>query len=300
LGGRCHTYRGGRGGGRQSFALYDPWGTVLRSTGSLPDWRFQGSFADTATGLAWSIARWYGPASGTFTSEDTLLGDPASPASRHLYAYAGGDPVGGWDPGGRASTTADFSSSESTGWCDTADSRMNRELDGLSVKARAKTPIIPFIEYANCKTHIDSQRMLYGGPGATSKVPRRWYTVKVTINSVKFEGHNGAYVGAVGFAGEWGFEVWRWTPNVWIRVNRYSMWEDEQVCMGVVDQDYCSDAFAVDMHGVWKSRKREIWGPTQRGDRIVARVFINIRAGASGGWATVIGEMADITAELSW
>jgi len=79
---------------------YDPWGNVLRSTGTVPDWRFQGSWADTATGLEWSIARWYDPVQGTFISEDSLLGDPASPASRHLYAYGAGDPVGSWDPGG--------------------------------------------------------------------------------------------------------------------------------------------------------------------------------------------------------
>jgi RHS repeat-associated protein len=80
---------------------YDPWGNVLRSTGSLPDWRFQGSWADTSTNLAWSVARWYDPVQGTFISEDSLLGEPANPASRHLYAYGAGEPVGSWDPGGR-------------------------------------------------------------------------------------------------------------------------------------------------------------------------------------------------------
>jgi RHS repeat-associated protein len=80
---------------------YDPWGNVLRTSGtSLPEWRFQGSWADTVTGLAWSVARWYDPVQGTFITEDTLLGSPASPASRHLYAYGQGDPVGAWDPDG--------------------------------------------------------------------------------------------------------------------------------------------------------------------------------------------------------
>ncbi|MHB8891447.1 MAG: RHS repeat-associated core domain-containing protein [Candidatus Limnocylindrales bacterium] len=79
---------------------YDPWGNVIRSSGTLPDWRFQGSWADTSTNLAWSIARWYDPVGGSFISEDTLLGEPANPASRHLYAYGAGEPVGSWDPGG--------------------------------------------------------------------------------------------------------------------------------------------------------------------------------------------------------
>ena len=79
----------------------DPWGNVLRSTGTLPDWRFQGSWYDTATDLSWAVARWYSPVLGAFISEDTLLGEPEQPASRHLlassttvaddYAYDGND-----------------------------------------------------------------------------------------------------------------------------------------------------------------------------------------------------------------
>ena len=80
----------------------DPWGTLLRSSGTLPDWRFQGSWSDTATDLAYARARWYSPALGSFISEDTLLGSPETPASRHLLAYAEGDPANGWDPEGKA------------------------------------------------------------------------------------------------------------------------------------------------------------------------------------------------------
>ena len=82
-------------------ARYDPWGNIVRSSGTLPDWRFQGSWADTTTNLAWAVARWYDPVQGTFISEDTLLGSPENPGSRHLYAYGAGDPVGSWDPDGR-------------------------------------------------------------------------------------------------------------------------------------------------------------------------------------------------------
>ena len=45
-------------------ARYDPWGNLLASTGTLPDWRFQGSWYDTATELSWAVARWYSPALG--------------------------------------------------------------------------------------------------------------------------------------------------------------------------------------------------------------------------------------------
>jgi RHS repeat-associated protein len=95
---------------------YDPWGNVLRSGGSLPEWRFQGSWADTVTGLAWSIARWYDPVQGTFITQDTLLGSPDSPASRHLYAYGQGDPVGSWDPSGQDGQGLTFDNDWATGW----------------------------------------------------------------------------------------------------------------------------------------------------------------------------------------
>jgi RHS repeat-associated protein len=90
--------------GTNSNLRYDPWGTLASSTGSsLPDFRFQGSWFDTATSLSWVISRWYAPSLGRFVSEDSLLGDPADPPSRHLYAYGAGEPVAHWDPDGRYS-----------------------------------------------------------------------------------------------------------------------------------------------------------------------------------------------------
>jgi RHS repeat-associated protein len=82
---------------------FDPWGTLTSSTGaSLPDFRFQGSWFDTITSLQWVVTRWYAPGLGRFLSEDSLLGDPADPPSRHLYAYAEADPIRHWDPFGRS------------------------------------------------------------------------------------------------------------------------------------------------------------------------------------------------------
>jgi RHS repeat-associated protein len=84
---------------------YDPWGTAVSTSGtSLPEFRFQGSWYDTTTELSWVITRWYAPAQGRFVSQDSLLGEPADPPSRHLYAYAEGEPLGRWDPDGRWST----------------------------------------------------------------------------------------------------------------------------------------------------------------------------------------------------
>ena len=88
---------------------YDPWGTLTSSTGaSLPDFRFQGSWSDSATNLSWVISRWYAPSLGRFVSEDSLLGEPATPDSRHLYAYGEGEPIGSWDPEGRCIITSAY------------------------------------------------------------------------------------------------------------------------------------------------------------------------------------------------
>jgi RHS repeat-associated protein len=81
---------------------YSAFGETTSATGSsLPDFRYQGNWHDTTTDLAWIVTRWYAPSLGRFISEDTLLGEPREPDSRHLYAYAAGDPVGRWDPDGR-------------------------------------------------------------------------------------------------------------------------------------------------------------------------------------------------------
>jgi RHS repeat-associated protein len=80
---------------------YDPWGTPRAAVPSgYTPFRFQGSWFDDTTSLAWVVTRWYAPALGRFISEDTLLGEPIDPPSRHLYAYGAGEPVGRWDPDG--------------------------------------------------------------------------------------------------------------------------------------------------------------------------------------------------------
>jgi RHS repeat-associated protein len=90
--------------GSVSQALrYDAWGNPRATVpiGYTP-FRFQGSWFDEATEISWVVTRWYAPAMGRFISEDNLLGDPMDPPSRHLYAYAEGEPTGHWDPDGRA------------------------------------------------------------------------------------------------------------------------------------------------------------------------------------------------------
>ena len=82
----------------------DPWGTSIGSAGDIGQLRFQASWRDPATGLSWAISRWYAPDLGAFVSEDSLLGEPINPDSRHLRAYGLGDPVGMVDVDGRQAT----------------------------------------------------------------------------------------------------------------------------------------------------------------------------------------------------
>jgi RHS repeat-associated protein len=81
---------------------YDPFGNPRSAVPSgWSPFRFQGSWYDPNADLSWVVSRWYAPSLGRFISEDSLLGQPADPDSRHMYAYGAGDPVGRWDPEGR-------------------------------------------------------------------------------------------------------------------------------------------------------------------------------------------------------
>jgi RHS repeat-associated protein len=95
------TWTAGASGTVTGTVRYDPAGVATSVTGSVPEFRFQGSWADDVTKLSWVVTRWYAPAQGRFISEDSLLGQPRDPDSRHLYAYGAGDPVGAWDPDGQ-------------------------------------------------------------------------------------------------------------------------------------------------------------------------------------------------------
>jgi RHS repeat-associated protein len=81
-----------------------PFGT----TGPGPDGLgFQGDPVDPTTGQVWMHARFYDPATGTFTSRDTHSGDTSDPTSLNRYSYGNGDPVTNNDPTGHDSRPFD-------------------------------------------------------------------------------------------------------------------------------------------------------------------------------------------------
>jgi RHS repeat-associated protein len=86
---------------------YDAFGKKINSTGTTPNnYLYRGEQYDSDLGLYYLRARYYNPATGRFMSRDPEDGYVTSPASLHKYIYAGGDPVNGWDPSGRATRTA--------------------------------------------------------------------------------------------------------------------------------------------------------------------------------------------------
>jgi RHS repeat-associated protein len=95
------TWTAGSTGTVTATLRSDPWGIPGTSSGgSLPSFRFQGSWYDTSSALSWIVTRWYAPGLGRFISEDSLQGFKEHPGSRHRYAYAMGEPIRGWDPDG--------------------------------------------------------------------------------------------------------------------------------------------------------------------------------------------------------
>ncbi|NTV99996.1 MAG: RHS repeat-associated core domain-containing protein [Oscillochloris sp.] len=71
-------------------ANYDPWGVPV--SGRIALFGFTGEVQDDQ-GMVYLRARWYTPASGTFTSRDSFVGWPEQPYSLSYYAYALSDPV---------------------------------------------------------------------------------------------------------------------------------------------------------------------------------------------------------------
>ena len=79
-------------------AICPTWG-VLRGASY-----YRAEQYDSDLGLYYFRARYYNPATGRFSSRDPENGIVTDPKTLHKYDYAGGDPVNGADPTGRATT----------------------------------------------------------------------------------------------------------------------------------------------------------------------------------------------------
>ena len=92
--------------GSLAFAYkFDPYGLpVLTATSGglgVPQnpYLFAGGIQDRATGWVHFGARWYNPATGRWTQQDTL-DNPLDPSNANRYAYSANDPINNVDPTG--------------------------------------------------------------------------------------------------------------------------------------------------------------------------------------------------------
>jgi len=89
---------------------YDPYGSVFinqnndKSGYDDNPYLFKGGIQDRGSGLVKFGIRWYNTTTGTWTQQDTLDA-PLDPKNGNRYQFAGGDPINGSDPSGRAYAT---------------------------------------------------------------------------------------------------------------------------------------------------------------------------------------------------
>ncbi len=87
-------------GASQGTRSFDPWGSVLATSGSTSALGFQGDLTDSTTAQVDMGTRWYEPGLGRFSSRDSVFGDPTNLATLNQFAYANGAPVSFYDPTG--------------------------------------------------------------------------------------------------------------------------------------------------------------------------------------------------------
>jgi len=86
---------------------YDEWGNILESNETISNpFKYAGEVYDEETGLYYLRARYYDPALGRFTNEDTVEGQVNNPLSMNLYTYCYNNPLLYTDPTGN--TPRDF------------------------------------------------------------------------------------------------------------------------------------------------------------------------------------------------
>ena len=82
---------------------YDAWGNEVNFTGTTPNsYLYRGEQYDSDLSLYYLLARYYNPLTGRFLSRDPEDGHDWDPRSLQKYLYAGGDPVNGVAPNGKA------------------------------------------------------------------------------------------------------------------------------------------------------------------------------------------------------
>ena len=87
--------------------MYDSWGKVVGTTGSLADtigatnpFRYRGYYYDAETGLYYLNSRYYDPEVGRFINADGYVSTGQDILGNNMFAYCGNNPVNRADPSG--------------------------------------------------------------------------------------------------------------------------------------------------------------------------------------------------------
>jgi len=86
---------------------YDAFGNLLSVTNHLNPFRYCGEYWDYETKRYYMRARYYSPATGRFTQEDTIRGFANDPMSLNLFTYCNNNPIKYIDPTGHILTETD-------------------------------------------------------------------------------------------------------------------------------------------------------------------------------------------------
>ena len=82
---------------------YDAYGNVTQSGANIANpYGYNAEYTDDATNLQYLRARYYSPATGTFTSADSYIGQVKNPLSMNRYIYGQNNPINGIDPTGHS------------------------------------------------------------------------------------------------------------------------------------------------------------------------------------------------------
>lgn len=120
---------------------YDPFGKPIAGLGaSAIPIGFQGQYTDPGTGQVDMGARYYEPATGTFTTRDTDDGSAQNPVTTNRYAYANNNPLANTDPDGHKAVPVRHFSKRQGGGGKSFGSSTAKTWGSSSTKSNSSSP----------------------------------------------------------------------------------------------------------------------------------------------------------------